>query len=222
MTVTGRHEAAGSDADLPARRVLGRGSAARYADAGDHIGDHIGAQTGGHAAEDAEDAPVAQAFHLHVDGTLRTVTGAWLGDSLLTVLRERLGITSVKDGCEQGRCGSCSVLLDGRLVAACATLAADAADARVTTLAGLPPDGLAIAVQAAFLRHGAVQCGFCTPGFVVAVTDLLDRRPDASDDEIREALAGNICRCTGYGRILAAVRAVRADLLAAADGTQER
>ncbi|OHV75252.1 (2Fe-2S)-binding protein [Pseudofrankia sp. BMG5.36] len=155
---------------------------------------------------------------MHVDGRLRAVTGAWLGDSLLTVLRERLGITSVKDGCEQGRCGSCSVLLDGQLIAACTTLAADAADARVTTLAGLPADGLAPAVRAAFLRHGAVQCGFCTPGFVVAVTDLLGRRPEADEDEIREALAGNICRCTGYGRIIAAVRAVQADIAAAAAG----
>ncbi|ONH29818.1 (2Fe-2S)-binding protein [Pseudofrankia asymbiotica] len=168
-----------------------------------------------HADEDTDAGPVVQPYRLHVDGGLRTVAGAWLGDSLLTVLRERLGITSVKDGCEQGRCGSCSVLLDGQLVAACATLAADAADARVTTLAGLPADGLAPAVRAAFLRHGAVQCGFCTPGFVVAVTDLLGRRPQADEDEIREALAGNICRCTGYGRIIAAVRAVQADITSA-------
>jgi carbon-monoxide dehydrogenase small subunit len=162
---------------------------------------------------DEEADPLAATYHLRVDGVLRSVAGAWLADSLLTVLRERLGITGVKDGCEQGRCGSCSVLLDEKLVAACTVLAADAVDARVTTLAGLPADGLGPLVQAAFLRAGAVQCGFCTPGFVVAVTDLLTRRPAASEQEIREELAGNLCRCTGYGRILAAVHAVQADLV---------
>ena len=149
-------------------------------------------------------------YHLNVDGTSMRVEGAWIGESLLTVLRERLDITSVKDACEQGRCGACSVLLDGRLVAACTVLAADAADARITTVAGLGA-GTAQAVRAAFLEHGAVQCGFCTPGMVVAVTDLLTRRPTADEEEIREALAGNICRCTGYGRILAAIRAVQAE-----------
>ncbi|MBX6389950.1 MAG: (2Fe-2S)-binding protein [Frankia sp.] len=155
--------------------------------------------------------PVAP-YRLHVDGVPRRVTGAALEESLLTVLRERLGITSVKDACEHGRCGSCSVLLDGRLVNSCTVLAADAADARISTVAGLPADGLAPVLQQAFLRHGAVQCGFCTPGFIVSATDLLTRRPDASEDELREALAGNICRCTGYGRIIAAIRAVQAEL----------
>ncbi|MBL7492467.1 (2Fe-2S)-binding protein [Frankia sp. AgB1.9] len=181
---------------VPGRRVLDRANAAP---AGDDL-------------FDGEADPLAATYHLRVDGTLRTVAGAALADSLLAVLRERLGITSVKDGCEQGRCGSCSVLLDEKVVTACTVLAADAVDARVTTLAGLPADGLGPAVQAAFLRDGAVQCGFCTPGFVVAVTDLLGRRPDATEEEIREALAGNICRCTGYGRILAAVRSVQAEL----------
>jgi carbon-monoxide dehydrogenase small subunit len=168
------------------------------------------------AGPDEDGGPLAAPYRLHVDGRLRTVTGAYLADSLLVVLRERVGITSVKDACEQGRCGSCSVLLDGRLTASCTVLGADAADARVTTLAGLPADGPAPAVQAAFLRHGAVQCGFCTPGFVVAVTDLLGRHPAASEEEIREWLAGNLCRCTGYGRILAAVRAAQAELAGAA------
>lgn len=161
---------------------------------------------------DEEADPLAATYHLRVDGVLRSVAGACLADSLLTVLRDRLGIISVKDGCEQGRCGSCSVLLDDKVVAACTVLAADAVDARVTTLAGLPTDGLGPVVQAEFLRAGAVQCGFCTPGFVVAVTDLLTRRPDASEQDIRAELAGNLCRCTGYGRILAAVRAVQAGL----------
>jgi len=186
----------GTGAGAPPREVRGR----------------AGATGGGEELLDEDaDVPVAR-YRLRVDGTLRTVDGAWLGDSLLVVLRDRLGITSVKDGCEQGRCGSCSVLLDDRVVAACTVLAADAVDARVTTLAGLPADGLAPAVRAAFLRAGAVQCGFCTPGFVVAVTDLLGRRPDAAEDEVREGLAGNICRCTGYGRIVAAVRAVQDEL----------
>ncbi|WP_045877648.1 (2Fe-2S)-binding protein [Pseudofrankia sp. DC12] len=193
---TGPRSRLDQDEARPARRVLDRGAAAP---AGDDL-------------LDEETDPVAATYHLRVDGTLRSVSAAALADSLLTVLRERLGITSVKDGCEQGRCGSCSVLLDEKLVAACTVLAADAVDARVTTVAGLPADGLGPAVQAAFLRGGAVQCGFCTPGFVIAVTDLLGRRPDAAEEEIRAALAGNICRCTGYGRILAAVRAVQAEL----------
>nr|WP_232292126.1 (2Fe-2S)-binding protein [Frankia sp. QA3] len=148
---------------------------------------------------------------MHVDGFLRTVSGAWIGDSLLTVLRDVLGVTAVKDACEQGRCGACSVLLDGRLAASCTVLAADADGSRVVTVAGLGGSGLTRAVRAMFLAEGAVQCGFCTPGFVVAVTDLLTRHPDADEEEIREALAGNICRCTGYGRIVAAVRAVQAE-----------
>ncbi len=148
-------------------------------------------------------------YQLRVDGARHQVHGAWLGASLLSVLRDTLDLTTVKDACEQGRCGSCSVLLDGRLVASCTVLAADAEDAEVTSVAGLRPSGPARAVAAAFVREGAVQCGYCTPGMVVAVTDLLARRPDADDGEVREALSGNICRCTGYGRILAAVRAVQ-------------
>ena len=160
---------------------------------------------------DGEAAAEEETYRLYVDGFPRTVSGAWVGDSLLTVLRDVLGVTTVKDGCEQGRCGACSVLLDGRLAAACTVLAADADGARVLTVAGLGTVGLARAVRAMFLAEGAVQCGFCTPGFVVAVTDLLTRRPDAGEDELREALAGNLCRCTGYGRILAAIRAVQRD-----------
>jgi len=149
-------------------------------------------------------------YPLTVDGVTWRVRDAPLTASLLTVLREQLGITSVKDACEQGRCGSCSVLLDGTLVTACTVLAADASECRVTTVAGLPADGPADAVRRAFAEAGAVQCGFCAPGFVVAVTDLLTRRPSAGEEEIRTGLAGNICRCTGYGRILAAIRAAAA------------
>jgi aerobic carbon-monoxide dehydrogenase small subunit len=154
-------------------------------------------------------AEPTDSYRLSVDGTRRDVTDAWVGASLLSVLRDHIGITSVKDACEQGRCGSCSVLLDGRLVASCTVLAADAEGCEVTTVAGLAASGPARAVRAAFLAHGAVQCGYCTPGMIVAVTDLLRRRPDADADEIREGLAGNVCRCTGYGRIVAAVQAVQ-------------
>jgi aerobic carbon-monoxide dehydrogenase small subunit len=131
---------------------------------------------------------------------------AWAGESLLYVLRERLGLPGSKNACEQGECGSCSVLLDGRLVCSCLVLAAQADGHDVVTVEGLAGDGRARRVQEAFVAAGAVQCGFCTPGLVVAAVDLLQRRPDASDDEIREALSGNLCRCTGYAKILDAVR----------------
>ncbi|WP_369812847.1 (2Fe-2S)-binding protein [Frankia sp. R43] len=181
----------------------------------------VGAGGGGvSAGADAVSAGVLSlSYRLNIDGVRRVVADARIEESLLTVLRERLGVTAVKDACEQGRCGSCSVLLDDRLVLACTVLAADAVDARVVTVAGLGAGGPAADIQAAFLAHGAVQCGFCTPGMVVAVTDLLGRRPGADEDEIRDALAGNVCRCTGYGRIIAAVRDVQASRAQAAATT---
>jgi aerobic carbon-monoxide dehydrogenase small subunit len=130
----------------------------------------------------------------------------WEGESLLYALRERLGFPGSKNACEQGECGSCSVLLDGRLVCSCLVLAAQAEGHEVVTVEGLAEDGRLHRVQEAFVTTGAVQCGFCTPGFVVATADLLDRTPDPSDDEIREALSGNLCRCTGYAKIFDAVR----------------
>jgi aerobic carbon-monoxide dehydrogenase small subunit len=130
----------------------------------------------------------------------------WAGESLLYVLRERLGLPGSKNACEQGECGSCSVLLDGRLVCACLVLAAQADGHELVTVAGLAEDDELHPVQAAFAETGAVQCGFCTPGFVVATADLLARSPNPSDDEIREALSGNLCRCTGYAKIFDAVR----------------
>jgi aerobic carbon-monoxide dehydrogenase small subunit len=130
----------------------------------------------------------------------------WEGESLLYALRERLGFPGSKNACEQGECGSCSVLLDGRLVCSCLVLAAQAEGHEVVTVEGLAEDGRLHRVQEAFVTTGAVQCGFCTPGFVVAAADLLDRTPDPSDDEIREALSGNLCRCTGYAKIFDAVR----------------
>jgi carbon-monoxide dehydrogenase small subunit len=130
----------------------------------------------------------------------------WEGESLLYVLRERLGFPGSKNACEQGECGSCSVLLDGTLVCACLVLAAQADGHEVRTVEGLAPDGELHRVQQAFVDAGAVQCGFCTPGYIVAAADLLARNPDPSDDEMREALSGNLCRCTGYAKIFDAVR----------------
>ena len=141
-----------------------------------------------------------------------TVNGAqreadvWEGESLLFTLRERLGLPGSKNACEQGECGSCSVLLDGTLVCACLVLAAQAEGHEVVTVEGLGGGEGLHPVQEAFVEAGAVQCGFCTPGFVVAAADLLRRSPDPSDDELREALSGNLCRCTGYAKIFDAVR----------------
>ena len=131
----------------------------------------------------------------------------WEGESLLYALREKLGYPGSKNACEQGECGSCSVLLDGTLVCACLVLAAQADGHEVTTVEGLAQAGELHPVQQAFVDAGAVQCGFCTPGLVVATADLLRRNSQPTDDEIREALSGNLCRCTGYAKIFDAVRA---------------
>ncbi len=146
---------------------------------------------------------------LSVNGEPRD-SEAWEGESLLYFLRERLGLMGSKNACEQGECGSCSVLVDGNLVCACLVLAADAEGAEVTTVEGMAADPVGRRVQQAMVEAGGVQCGFCTPGFVVALTDLLKRNAAPDDFEVREALAGNICRCTGYVRIFeAAQRAAR-------------
>jgi carbon-monoxide dehydrogenase small subunit len=133
-------------------------------------------------------------------------TEIWPGESLLYALRERLGLPGSKNACEQGECGSCSVLLDGSLVCACLVLAAQADGHDVVTVEGIGDDGQLHPVQEAFAETGAVQCGFCTPGLIVATVDLLARNGEPSDDEIREALSGNLCRCTGYQKIFDAVR----------------
>jgi aerobic carbon-monoxide dehydrogenase small subunit len=130
----------------------------------------------------------------------------WEGESLLFALRERMGFPGSKNACEQGECGSCSVFLDGALVCACLVLAAQADGHEVVTVEGLADGDDLHPVQEAFAATGAVQCGFCTPGLVVAAADLLARVPRPSDDEIREALSGNLCRCTGYAKIFDAVR----------------
>jgi carbon-monoxide dehydrogenase small subunit len=137
-----------------------------------------------------------------VNGEAREIDGVWEGESLLYVLRERMGLPGSKNACEQGECGSCSVYLDGELVCSCLVAAGQVEGRAVRTVEGLEFGP----IQEAFLEAGAVQCGFCTPGLIVATHDLLSRVPDPSDAEIREALAGNLCRCTGYEKILDAVR----------------
>ncbi len=153
---------------------------------------------------------------LTVNGTRREADDVWEGESLLYALRERLGLPGAKNACEQGECGSCTVYLDGQPVCSCLVAAGQAQDREVTTVEGLAPqardgcddgDATLHPVQQAFVDCGAVQCGFCTPGLVVTTHDLLHRNPAPSDPEIREALAGNLCRCTGYEKILDAVRA---------------
>lgn len=150
---------------------------------------------------------------LTVNGTSRSADDVWPGESLLYVLRERMGLPGSKNACEQGECGSCTVYLDGLPVCACLVAAGQAQGRDVVTVEGLAgDDGLLHPVQQAFLEAGAVQCGFCTPGLVVAVHDLLARQARPTDAEVREALAGNLCRCTGYEQILDAVRLAAARL----------
>ena len=154
-------------------------------------------------------------YTLHVNGVDHDVTDAWLGESLLDVLRDRVGLLGTKGACEQGECGSCSVLVDGDLVCSCLVLGAAAVGRSITTVEGLGAgedsthvhDELTD-VQVAYVEAGAVQCGFCTPGLIVATHDLLARIPEPTEMQIREELAGNVCRCTGYGRIIDAVQRV--------------
>jgi carbon-monoxide dehydrogenase small subunit len=142
---------------------------------------------------------------LRVNGEEREAD-VWEGESLLFALRERLGLPGSKNACEQGECGSCSVVLDGELVCSCLVLAAQADGHEVVTVEGLAEDEQLHPVQEAFAETGAVQCGFCTPGLIVATVDLLAHNSYPTDDEIREALSGNLCRCTGYAKIFDAVR----------------
>jgi len=144
-------------------------------------------------------------IELTVNGE-RMEAEVWEGESLLFALREGLGLPGSKNACEQGECGSCSVLLDGQLVCACLVLAAQADGHELVTVEGLNEDEELHPVQAAFAESGAVQCGFCTPGFIVATVDLLARTPSPSEDEVREALSGNLCSCTSYAKIFDAVR----------------
>lgn len=157
-----------------------------------------------------------------VNGADRVADDVWPGESLLYVLRERLGLPGSKNACEQGECGSCTVYLDGIPVCSCLVAAGQAQGAEVVTVEGLAGDGELHPVQRAFCDAGAVQCGFCTPGLVVAVHDLLARCPRPDDPTIREALAGNLCRCTGYEKILDAVRLAACRLHPGEDGAEER
>lgn len=147
-------------------------------------------------------------YALHVNDEVREVRDAWVGESLLFVLRERLGLMGSKGACEQGECGSCSVMVDGELVCSCLVMAASAVGQRIITIEGIAPIGAPSDVQRAFVDAGAVQCGFCTPGLIMAAHDLLERSAQPSEIEIREELSGNVCRCTGYGRIIEAVQRV--------------
>jgi len=150
-------------------------------------------------------------IHTTVNG-LDCEADVWPGASLLALLRDELGLAGSKNACEQGECGSCSAWLDGELVCACLVPAVQADGAAVRTVESLGDGRRLHAVQDAFLAAGAVQCGFCTPGMVVAAVDLLERNPAPSDEAIREALAGNLCRCTGYQKILDAVHVAAAEL----------
>ena len=143
-----------------------------------------------------------------VNGERREADVDWEGESLLYVLRERLGLMGSKGACEQGECWSCSVLVDEALVCSCLCMAASLEGRAITTIEGLAPPGAPSDVQQAFVDAGAVQCGFCTPGLIVSTHALLERNPEPSEYEIREELSGNICRCTGYGRIIEAVQRV--------------
>lgn len=161
-------------------------------------------------AQEPDPVPDAVSYALVVNGRTRPVVSAWQGESLLYVLRERLGLPGAKNACEQGECGSCSLFVDDVLLNSCCMLAADAVDAQIRTVEGMTDGDHLTDVQQAFLDAGGVQCGFCTPGLIVAVHDLLDRAPSPTELEVREAISGNLCRCTGYGRILAAVEEVKA------------
>jgi aerobic carbon-monoxide dehydrogenase small subunit len=147
-------------------------------------------------------------YTLVVNGVEHEVQDSWIGESLLFVLRERLGLIGAKGACEQGECGSCSVQIDGQLVCSCLVLAAASIGRPITTVEGLAAPGAPTDVQQAYVDAGAVQCGFCTPGLIMATHDLLDRVAEPTEMQIREELSGNVCRCTGYGRIIDAVQRV--------------
>lgn len=137
-----------------------------------------------------------------------TIARVQLPTSLLDVLRDNLGMAGSKSACEQGECGSCSVVLDGEVVCSCLVMAVDAHGSEITTVEGIGEGEVLTPVQQAMHDAGAVQCGFCTPGIVVAASDLFDGNPSPTTEEIKEALAGNICRCTGYGAIIRAFEAL--------------
>tara|TARA_Y100001936_G_scaffold88796_1_gene87304 strand:+ start:55 stop:555 length:501 start_codon:yes stop_codon:yes gene_type:complete len=149
---------------------------------------------------------ISETYLLSVNGKNHEVVDAYTSESLLWVLRERLELSGSKNACEEGECGSCTVLLDGDVVCSCLVLAASAVGREITTIEGLGEGDEISDVQQAFVEAGAVQCGFCTPGLLVTIDQMLDADPDPDELTVREAISGNLCRCTGYGRILEAVR----------------
>ncbi|MGX1120251.1 aerobic-type carbon monoxide dehydrogenase small subunit (CoxS/CutS family) [Streptomyces ambofaciens] len=178
--------------------------------------DPDGAQEPSAPAGPGEEHPLAS-YVLRVNGADRPVTDAWIGESLLYVLRERLGLAGAKDGCSQGECGACNVQVDGRLVASCLVPSVTAAGSEVRTVEGLATDGRPSDVQRALARRGAVQCGFCVPGMAMTVHNLLEGNPAPTELEARQALCGNLCRCSGYRGVLEAVQEVVAEREAHAD-----
>ena len=145
-------------------------------------------------------------YNLLVNDISYDIPKSWLGESLLYVLREKLGLYGSKNACEQGECGSCSVMMDGVLVCSCLVLAANATERTIKTIESISNNDALSDVQEAFVETGAIQCGFCTPGLLVTIHDFLETNPQPNVPEIREAIAGNLCRCTGYGRIIEAVQ----------------
>ncbi|MFF7953092.1 2Fe-2S iron-sulfur cluster-binding protein [Streptomyces griseorubiginosus] len=172
--------------------------------------EHPGDDPDDRAAAPGEEHPLAS-YVLRVNGVDRPVTDAWIGESLLYVLRERLGLAGAKDGCSQGECGACNVQVDGRLVASCLVPSVTAAGSEVRTVEGLAEDGSPSDVQRALARCGAVQCGFCVPGMAMTVHDLLEGNPAPTELETRQALCGNLCRCSGYRGVVDAVKEVVAE-----------
>ncbi|WP_405916978.1 2Fe-2S iron-sulfur cluster-binding protein [Streptomyces sp. NBC_00728] len=170
-----------------------------------------GTRDADHLAPAANDEHSLASYVLRVNGADRPVTDAWIGESLLYVLRERLGLAGAKDGCSQGECGACNVQVDGRLVASCLVPGVTAAGSEVRTVEGLAADGQPSDVQRALAKCGAVQCGFCVPGMAMTLHDLLEGNPAPSELETRQALCGNLCRCSGYRGVLDAVREVVAE-----------
>ncbi|OWA03388.1 hypothetical protein B9W62_23875 [Streptomyces sp. CS113] len=185
-------------------------------DAGATEAGHDGARDPSAPAGPREEHPLAS-YVLRVNGADRPVTDAWIGESLLYVLRERLGLAGAKDGCSQGECGACNVQVDGRLVASCLVPSVTAAGSEVRTVEGLAADGQPSDVQRALARRGAVQCGFCVPGMAMTVHNLLEGNPAPTELEARQALCGNLCRCSGYRGVLEAVQEVVAEREAHAD-----
>jgi carbon-monoxide dehydrogenase small subunit len=152
------------------------------------------------------------AYRLQVNGATYEVSDAWPHETLLHVLRFRLGLTGTKYGCAHGQCGACTVHIDGEPVCSCLELAGANVGSEIMTIEGYnTADGSLTPLQRAFVRHGGLQCGYCTPGFVMSAASLIADNPHLSEDEIREGMVGNLCRCTGYGRIIAAIKEAAAD-----------